>query len=102
MNRQHNIKQNKFKYKRVQYIIEITVEKEIIQECNMSHVKFDEETKVWTSCDNYSVPVYNPKISMSHIVMRALELHGPKCAQVIRNYSLSESKKKLIEFETIK
>lgn len=48
----------------------------------MSHVKFDAETKVWTSCDSYSVPVYNPKISMSHIVLRSLALHGPKIAQV--------------------
>lgn len=50
----------------------------------MSHVKFDEETKVWTSCDGFSVPLYNPKISMSHIVLRSLEQHGPKIAQVMK------------------
>lgn len=50
----------------------------------MSQVKFDEKTKVWTGCDGVSVPIYNPKISMSHIVMRSLEQHGPKVAQVMK------------------
>lgn len=49
-----------------------------------AHVKFDEKTKVWSCCDSFSVPVHNPKISLAHVVLRSLETHGSKIAQVNR------------------
>lgn len=49
----------------------------------MFHVKFDEENKIWSSC---GVPsVLNPNISIGHILLRSLELNGPKIAQVKKN-----------------
>lgn len=60
----------------------------------MSYVKFDEKTKVWTAGDGCSVPIYNPKISMSHIVMRSLEQHGPKIAQVMKTQKPATGTKK--------
>lgn len=45
-------------------------------------VKFDEKTKIWTSCGGPSIPIYNSNISLSHIVLRSMEIHGSKIAQV--------------------
>lgn len=42
--------------------------------------KFDETNKVWTTCND---PVlYNPHVSIAHILLRSLELFGSKIAQV--------------------
>lgn len=47
----------------------------------MSRVKFDEINKVWTS-DNGPL-LYNSNISLSHILLKSMLLHGSKIAQVI-------------------
>lgn len=48
----------------------------------MSRVKFDEKNKKWTACDGPSI--YNPNISLGHILLRSMEMFGSKIAQVRR------------------
>lgn len=46
----------------------------------MFGVKFDEESKTWRTND---IPlVYNTSISLGHILLRSMELFGPRIAQV--------------------
>lgn len=47
----------------------------------MFHVKFDEENKIWDGCD--VPPVFNPNVSLGHILLKSLALNGSKIAQVI-------------------
>ena len=60
----------------------------------MSYVNFDKQTKVWTSCDAYSAPIHNPKLSLSHVVLRSLEQHGSKIAQVIKSKTQRNERKR--------
>lgn len=46
----------------------------------MFGVKFDEESKIWRTDD---IPlVYDPNISLGHILLRSMEQFGPRIAQV--------------------
>lgn len=46
----------------------------------MSRVKFDEKTKIWSTCG--TPVVYNSNISVGHILLKSMEMYGPKIAQV--------------------
>lgn len=46
----------------------------------MMSVKFDEKNKCWSTANDPML--YNPHISIAHILLRSMELFGPKIAQV--------------------
>lgn len=55
----------------------------------MYRAKFDDQNKLWSSCDAPSV--FNPNISISYILLRSLKLNGSKIAQVKFNFVLPKS-----------
>lgn len=46
----------------------------------MNRIKFDEKNKIWSTSHIRSV--YNSNISIGHLLLRSMELNGPKIAQV--------------------
>lgn len=46
----------------------------------MLRVSFNEKEKLWNSCG--APLVYNPNISLGHILLRSLELYKSQIAQV--------------------
>lgn len=59
----------------------------------MMSVKFDEKNKCWSTIND---PIlYNPHISIAHMLLRSMELFGPKIAQVRIRF---ENEKKSIWF----
>lgn len=46
----------------------------------MTRIKFDETAKIWSTTG--TPMVYNPAISVGHIVLKSMELNGPKVNQV--------------------
>lgn len=46
----------------------------------MFQTQFDKETKLWRGRD--LLPVFNPKISLAQVILRACINNGPKIAQV--------------------
>lgn len=47
----------------------------------MFQTKYDKEAKLWRGRD--CVPLFNPKISIAQVVLKACVNYGPKIAQVI-------------------
>lgn len=59
----------------------------ILKRKTMTSVKFDKNTKIWSHCGDPLL--YNANISMAHILLRSMELHASKIAQVSHKLSLN-------------
>lgn len=47
----------------------------------MFSLKFDDGNKVWRS--NTDIPLaFNPNVSIAHLLLKSMEIHGSKIAQV--------------------
>lgn len=46
----------------------------------MFKTQYDEESKLWRGRD--FLPLYNPKVSLAQVILKACVNYGPKLAQV--------------------
>lgn len=46
----------------------------------MFQTKYNKDIKEWSGCDR--PPLYNPKVSLAHVLLDTLNTFGPKIAQV--------------------
>lgn len=49
---------------------------------NMVNVRFNEETKIWTSSDVDATSAVDPSKPLGHILLESMKYYGSKIAQV--------------------
>lgn len=53
----------------------------------MFQTQYDKEAKLWRGRD--LLPIYNPKISLAQVILKACINNGPKIAQVTKDHNKS-------------
>lgn len=53
-----------------------------LQYTKMLSTKFDSKNKLWKG--NEITPIYNAKVSLGQVILKVLEVNGPKFSQVLK------------------